>query len=126
MIIVVPLGPARAAAGSMPVHGNRKAPAVLLSAGALSVGDTGFEPVTFSVSGRRAPRLRQSPRGTPRAYQTPRAPRATMKARGEQSGERLAPGATRASSATPERGRAASPRRRSRGRGQARAMSGSA
>src|ERR1700733_6076033 len=89
MIIVVRLGPALAAAGSMPVRGNRKAPAVLLSAGALSVGDTGFEPVTFSVSGRRAPRLRQSPRGTPRAYQTPRAPRATSKARGERSRRRL-------------------------------------
>src|ERR1700678_682885 len=95
MILVVRLGPAVVAARSIPRPGNRKAPAVLHSAGALSVGDTGFEPVTFSVSGRRAPRLRQSPRGTPRAYQTPRAPRATSKARGEQSGEPWAPGSGR-------------------------------
>src|ERR1700689_1762443 len=93
MILVVRLGPAVVAARSIPRPGNRKAPAVLHSAGALSVGDTGFEPVTFSVSGRRAPRLRQSPRGTPRAYQTPRAPRATSKARGKESGE---PGRTEA------------------------------
>jgi hypothetical protein len=56
--------------------GKDKGPCRVASAGALSVGDTGFEPVTFSVSGRRAPRLRQSPRGTSRAYQTLRAPRA--------------------------------------------------
>jgi hypothetical protein len=76
MIIVPHLGPAVVAAcqdghgnafslgardRALPDGENEKAPARLSSAGALDVGDTGFEPVTFSVSGRRAPSLRQSP-----------------------------------------------------------------
>src|ERR1700722_8756671 len=96
MIIVVRLGPAVAAVGSTPVRERQKGPCRVASAGALDVGDTGFEPVTFSVSGRRAPRLRQSPRGTRRAYQTPRAARAATKA-----GARHGPPARRASAPRP-------------------------